>query len=118
VSELIIERGPLLSTPARTLRCRGELDAHTLDQLETELALAFTEGVLHILVDMREVSYCSSRGIGILVRGRKEAVDVGGGLVLLSPAPTVATALEVLGFDDVFDIVQSEGEAVEVLGLR
>ncbi len=117
MSELTIEKGKLLDTKAVVLRCSGELDAHTLDALEAELAKVLTEGVNHIVVDLRGVSYCSSRGIGILVRGRKEAVDAGGGLVLVSPAPAVATALEVLGFDSVFDIVDSDREAVEALGL-
>ncbi len=117
VSDLTIERKKLLSTQACALRCGGELDAHTLEHLENELARTLADGVKHIVVDLREVSYCSSRGIGVLVRARKEAVDAGGGLVLMGPPPTVATALEVLGFDDVFDIVGSEREAVEVLGL-
>ena len=117
MSDLTIEREKLLSTQACALRCVGELDAHTLERLEDELARTLSDGVKHIMVDLREVSYCSSRGIGVLVRARKEAVDAGGGLVLMNPPPVVATALEVLGFDDVFDIVRSEHEAVEVLGL-
>ena len=117
MSDLTIEREKLLSTRACTLRCVGELDAHTLERLENELARTLADGVKHIMVDMREVSYCSSRGIGVLVRARKEAVDAGGGLVLMSPPPVVATTMEVLGFDDVFEIVDSEDEAVKALGL-
>lgn len=117
MSDLMIEKGRLLDTEAVALRCSGELDAHTLEQLEVELAGALADGASCIVVDMRGVSYCSSRGVGILVRARKETVDRDGGFVLLSPAPAVAATLEVLGFDDVFDIVQSEREAAEVLGL-
>ena len=117
MSDLSIERAKVLDTQAVALRCNGELDAHTLDDLDGELAESFTEGAIHIVVDMHGVSYCSSRGIGLLIRARKEADDLGGGLVLLSPAAAVATALEVLGFNDVFDIVQSEQEAVKALGL-
>ena len=115
--DLRIEKGKLLDTEAVALRCGGGLDAHTLEQLESELASALSEGAPHIVVDLREVSYCSSRGVGALVRARKDAVDKGGGFVLLSPAPAVATVLEVLGFDDVFDIVHSEQEAAAALGL-
>ena len=51
-----------------TLVGRGEIDYATLDILETELDKATASDAESVVVDMRDVTYIDSAGLGVLVK--------------------------------------------------
>ena len=51
-----------------TLVGRGEIDYATLDILETELDKATASDAESVVVDMRDVTYIDSAGLGVLSR--------------------------------------------------
>ena len=54
-----------------TLVGRGEIDYATLDILETELDKATASDAESVVVDMRDVTYIDSAGLGVLVKAHR-----------------------------------------------
>ena len=79
------------------------------------MAGALEGGAKHMIVDLTDVGYSSSRGLGILIGARKPMQDRGGALVLLNPNVSVKATLDVLGFDNLFTIAETEQEALEMV---
>jgi len=63
----------------------GELDLGGREHLRETLERLLTEGCCRIVVDLRELTFCDSTGLGILVGARKRANALGGWLRLTIP---------------------------------
>lgn len=66
--------------------------------------MLLAQGVTEIVVDMREVVFVDSSGMGALVAGQKLAIQKGGGLALHHVQPRVASALRMAGLVDVLAV--------------
>lgn len=78
----------------------GELDLYTVSQLRKALD-AIPEDSERLLIDLREVTFIDSTGIGALLGARRAGEHA---LVLRVGHPSVMRALEVCGVDGLFDI--------------
>jgi anti-sigma B factor antagonist len=115
MSELAIDLESIEGSSIMALRCHGDIDAHTCAKLDTAMKGVLDEGVKRVIVDLTDVAYVASRGLGVLIAARKQIEDSGGGLALLNPNDSVTAAIEVLGFDSVFNIVSNEKDAIEAV---
>ena len=100
---------------ATTVRCKGFIDAHTYDRLEASLDSALDRDVLCIVVDLGEVTYISSAGLGVLVGAYRRAEEQGGVLVLVRPRPEILSVLRDTGLDHLFAVARSEDEVLQHL---
>ena len=112
-----IEGEKVQGTDVHLLRCHGELDAHTFEILDEKFQTIFDEGVRQLIVDLSDVPYMSSAGIGVLVGASTEVEDEGGGVIVLSPSATVLSVFRDMGFDNMFTIVNTMEEAYAALGV-
>lgn len=80
----------------RICSLRGELDASTCEGL-TEL-LTGPPGSL-VVVDLCQLTFIDSSGLGAIHAARRLAIKDGGNLVLCWPSPMVYRVLEITGFD-------------------
>jgi anti-sigma B factor antagonist len=71
------------------------------------------KGQTKILLNLREVRYIDSSGIGDLVRSVTSLRRQGGDLKLLSPAPMVLEVLQITRLDKILDIKNDESLAVQ-----
>lgn len=71
------------------------------------------KGQTKILLNLREVRYIDSSGIGDLVRSLTSLRRQGGDLKLLSPAPMVLEVLQITRLDKILDIKNDESLAVQ-----
>jgi anti-sigma B factor antagonist len=115
MSQLVIESDAVEGVSLVALRCHGDIDAHTIAELDKAVAAALESGASHIIVDFTDVGYSSSRGLGILIGARKTIKERGGALVLLNPNASVKATLDVLGFDNLFTIAETEQQALEMV---
>ncbi len=106
----------IAGSTALLVRCRGEIDAHTFEDLEETLNTMIDDGAIQIIVDLSGVPYMSSAGMGILIASKGEVEDQGGDLVLLNPVPDVAGTLTDAGLADVFVIAKTREEALARFG--
>ena len=71
------------------------------------------KGQKRILVNLKDVRYIDSSGIGDLVRSVTSLRREGGELKLLSPAPTVLEVLRITRLDKILEIKDNELLAVQ-----
>lgn len=80
----------------RVFSLRGELDASTCGALAERLI--GVPGSL-IVIDLSELSFMDSSGLGAIHRARRRALEEGGTLVVSRPSPMVSRVLEITGLD-------------------
>jgi anti-sigma B factor antagonist len=82
----------------------GEVDMTRLDDLN-EIAEAFLASAAPVAqVDLHEVTFMDSTGLGLLSRLRNIALTRGGHVILVEPTPSCLKMLRIVGFDTVFEI--------------
>jgi anti-anti-sigma factor len=77
------------------IKLRGRLDAYWADHLAKELDQLVRDGAHRLWLDMSEVTYLSSVGIGLLLRYQKQLNGLGGSLKVVNPSDIVKEVLNV-----------------------
>ena len=90
----------------------GELDAHTAAEFEAALQKCITEGECKIVVQGKDLQYISSAGLGVFMAFVETVRESGGDIKIAGLQPRVFTVFDLLGFPLLFDIVETEDEAV------
>lgn len=75
----------------------GEVDVSNAAQLREELDRALGTDATNITIDLSQVPYIDSTGIGVLVGAAHRAKDKGAALEVARPQSNVARVLELLG---------------------
>ena len=82
----------------------GELDVYTAPRLREQLLDLAHSGHATVVVDLTEVSFVDSTGLGVLVSGLKRFREAGGDLRLVVTAPQILKVLEITGLSSVFSV--------------
>lgn len=99
--------------PVAVLELSGQLVADEgACQCLQQVSLLVIAGWLNVLVDLRNVSYIDSGGVGSLVAAFVHVSKRGGRLKILSPSPRASHVLDISGLDEVFEVFKNEEEAV------
>jgi anti-sigma B factor antagonist len=93
------------------LEVQGEVDLYTSSQLRDAILRLTEEGENRIVIDLNNVSFMDSSGLGVLVAGLKRARERGGELALVFGEGSVQKVLGITGLDKVFPTHGSVGEA-------
>ena len=94
------------------LDLKGELDAHTASELEAALQKCQDDERYQIIVNGENLQYISSAGLGVFMAYIEEVRESGGDIKIAALQPKVYNVFDLLGFPMLFDIVDSEQEAV------
>lgn len=89
------------------------LDAHNAQELKEFIQRVFDEGGNRLVIDLAEVRFVDSSGLGALVSGFKNAVSRQGELRLCSLQPQVASMFELTRLHRVFEIAPTVSDAVK-----
>ncbi|MEU1586910.1 STAS domain-containing protein [Micromonospora sp. NPDC005710] len=93
------------------LEVRGELDMATSPELREGLQRLVDAGDRQVVVDLAEVGFMDSSGLGALVVMFKAWRNAGGRLCLAAVQPAVRSVLSVTSVDQVIDVYHSVSEA-------
>ena len=88
------------------------LDAHNSGELKVVMQKLFEDGKLSLLVDLKNVRFIDSSGLGALVSGFKNATANQGTLKLSSLQPQVKSMFELTRLHRVFEIFPTEADAL------
>jgi len=110
VLEITVERhdGYVLCRPA------GELDAYTVAQFREALTELGEEK--YVLVDLSDVPFMDSAGLGALIGGIRRARENDGDVAVACNRPALTRLLHTTGFDRIVPVMESVEEAVLALG--
>ena len=98
------------------LHVEGEVDLHTAQQLRERLSRIVDRGDVHIAVDMCDVAFLDSSGLGTLVAALKRLKERDGTMAIVCPDGPVRKVLTITSLDQVFRTFDSIEELPEVNG--
>jgi anti-sigma B factor antagonist len=90
----------------------GEIDVYTAPKLREQLIDLVSAGSYHIVVDMENVEFLDSTGLGVLVGGLKRVRAHDGSLRLVCTQERILKIFRITGLTKVFPIHGSVDEAV------
>lgn len=99
-------------SPVCALDLKGELDAHTASELEAAFQKCLSDGHHRLVVNGGDLQYISSAGLGVFMAYIEEVRDRGGDIKIAELAPRVYNVFDLLGFPVLFQITQTEEEAL------
>jgi anti-sigma B factor antagonist len=92
------------------LAVSGEVDVYTAPTLREHIMTAINEGASTVVVNLSDVSFMDSTGLGILVGALKRMRQADGVLHVVCDSEPVLKILRVTGLVDVFGVVASLDE--------
>lgn len=92
-----------------------EIEVYNASELKDELSGVFDKGYTNIIIDLVNIEYIDSSGLGVLVSTLKKVKSVNGYLILLSPKNPIKQILELTSLNKVFTIVSDRDEAMKVI---
>lgn len=98
----------------RILDLKGELDAHTAAELEAAIKQCQMDTCVKIIINGSDLMYISSAGLGVFMAYIEEIRESGGDIKIAALQPKVFNVFDLLGFPMLFDITDSEDEAVAI----
>jgi len=109
----------LTSRPAEdgivVLDLGGEVDAFTAPNLKQEMINQIERGIARLAIDLADVTYLDSTGLGVLIGGLKRTRDKNGDLVLICPNIRIMRIFDITGLSRIFDMFKTESEALDRL---
>ncbi|MEE8587607.1 MAG: STAS domain-containing protein [Acidobacteriota bacterium] len=94
------------------IRIGGYLDAHTAPEFERVIEDQIAQGNVKIIVDCGKLDYISSAGLGVFMGFVEEVRQEGGDIKICSLIPKVRQVFELLGFQQLYHIVDDRSAAV------
>ena len=89
----------------------GFVDAHTAPEFENTIQSEIKAGRHHIIVDCAKLSYISSAGLGVFMSFVEEVRERGGDIKICGLVPKVKHTFEILGFQDIFEMLDDQQAA-------
>ncbi|HJQ42438.1 MAG TPA: STAS domain-containing protein [Jatrophihabitantaceae bacterium] len=95
---------------------RGEIDVYSAPALKDELSSLLQGERPTFVVDLSEVGFLDSTGLGALVSARTSATDAGGRVAVVCDRDRILKLFRITGLDGVFEIFPSVDAATQALG--
>jgi anti-sigma B factor antagonist len=92
-------------------RLRGSLDLATAPTVRAALSDATDEGGHHIVVDLTQLEFLDSTGLGVLIGAHRRAAERGGSLRLIVHDGPISRLLNITGLIGVFAVYHSLEDA-------
>ena len=97
------------------LAVSGEVDVYSAPALKDRIAELIQSGQTTLIVDLSEVAFLDSTGLGALVEARAETTEAGGSLPIVCSQERILKLFTITGLDGVFTIHPDVGAAVAEL---
>ena len=100
------------------IRPSGDLDVTTALDLRSVLGEQLSRDGARIVLDLRDVPFIDSSGVGVLVTASRRSRSGGGGLALAGLGPGVAKVLELTRTIRVFTVADTVEQAIAGLAAQ
>ena len=89
----------------------GEIDVYTAPRLRETIVTAVEAGHNRLIIDVQQVQFLDSTGLGVLVGALKRVRAEGGSLDIVCTQERILKIFEITGLDKVFGLHGSVDEA-------
>ena len=98
----------------QVIRLRGSLTLGSpVDDLRQTLDQALSAGDANLVLNLSDVRWVDSSGVGVLVKSLTSAKQAGGSLKLVNPSKPALQTLKMCNLLPLFDVFDEESEAVQ-----
>lgn len=94
------------------LDIKGEIDLYNAPDIKDTIKNQIDAGKKKIIINLKDVSYIDSSGIGALISSLSNLKKVGGGLKIIHVYDSVKKVFELTKLTSFFEIFNNEDEAV------
>jgi anti-sigma B factor antagonist len=91
----------------------GYLDSSTFPRLQDQLNQLIEEKQYNFLLDLQDLDYISSAGLGVLMGILREVRNMGGDLKIINMSEKIERVFNLLGFSRLMRIYSKEEEALK-----
>lgn len=95
------------------LKLNGEVDVYTAPKLKSRLVDLVDQGKFKIIVDLEEVDFMDSSGLGVLVGGLKRVRSHDGSIALICTQENILKIFRITGLVKVFPIFENQDQAIQ-----
>jgi anti-sigma B factor antagonist len=97
------------------IRVSGEIDSTSAERFREELVGMIGETTRHLVLDLGEVTYINSSGLGALVAAYKRVKASDGSLRLCHVRGMIAKVMELIRLDKMVEMYETEEEALATI---
>ncbi|MBI3270414.1 MAG: STAS domain-containing protein [Planctomycetes bacterium] len=95
------------------LAVHGSVDSYTIPRLDRAIEGLFKQKIFRLIVDLANVDFMSSAGLGVLIASHQRVDSEKGFLVLISPPAKVKEIFVNLGLGSVFTFCDDRPSALQ-----
>ncbi|WP_100372591.1 anti-sigma F factor antagonist [Bacillus sp. FJAT-45037] len=100
------------------VRLEGELDHHTAEKLRKKVEGHLVDAnVLHIVLNLEQLTFMDSSGLGVILGRYKQVKANGGEMVVCAISPAVKRLFEMSGLFKIIRLEENEQFALKTLGV-
>ncbi len=96
----------------KVIKVIGELDALVAPKLKERMSKLIETDVINFVIDFEELVHINSLAMGIFRGNLKTVKEIGGDIKLVKLNDHIKTIFEMVGLDEVFEIYETEEEAL------
>ena len=96
----------------------GQLTQFGVERMTGDVMTHTAKRGLPTIIEMTEVEFLASAGLGLLASLRKRLLATDAGIVLLTPSPRAADAIHASRMDMILPVADSLDEAFSILGIE
>jgi len=100
------------SGPVPVVALRGEVDFGSAPRLREALVKRAVDGDRHVVLDLSDVDFLDSTGLGVLVGALKRFRTVGGDLYMVVTTHRIRAVFELTGLTAAFPVYDDRADAV------
>jgi stage II sporulation protein AA (anti-sigma F factor antagonist) len=100
------------------IRLAGELDHHTAEELRLRVTeILEKESVRHIILNLEQLTFMDSSGLGVILGRYKQVKKIGGEMVVCSVSPSIKRLFDMSGLFKIIRLETNEQFALQTLGV-
>jgi anti-sigma B factor antagonist len=108
----LVSEKEVLSKSSQIIRLSGELDIHSAPEFKEEVLSLMGEGFNTIIIDLDELHFMDSRGLGTFIGLSRSLKEKGGSLKLVCSNQTILKIFQRTGLSDIFRLFGNRDEAM------
>jgi anti-sigma B factor antagonist len=109
----LVSEQEVLSPDSRIVSLSGEIDIHSAPKFKDDILTLLESGCLHVVVDLDELEFMDSRGLGAFINISRAIKEKGGTLKLVCSNQTILKIFQRTGLNEIFDIFDNRALAMK-----
>lgn len=98
---------------ATVVSLTGDVDLHSSPEVHRVLVMVAGEEPARIVLDLADVTYMDSSGVGTIVEVFRRVQAYGGRLIVVAPNPRVRSLFQITQLERIFTILDTVKEALQ-----